>query len=163
MMRMLHDSGIPVAADELRSFECSFIRHLPYGIALLDAIPSGTAIKVLHPLIMLLPRSLDYKVIWMHRDPKQQARSQRKFLGRPRQWVAPRAKHIREVENVVPKVIERGYPVLRISFDDLVSDPEPVAITLGEWLGIPIDTSSVEVRDPKCTGLYAVGELERVA
>ena len=101
-------------------------------------------------------------MIWMYRNPKQQAKSQRIFSGKPRQWVAPRAKYIRKVESVVPDKLASVVPLLRISFDDMVSSPKDVGIDLERWLGREVNMSSVKVRSPR-PGLYSAGELEKAS
>ena len=90
MMQMLEAAGIEPATDRRRAAD----RHNPNGYFELDAVRRlgedalflgsvvGKAVKVVAPLIMLLPNEYNYRVIWMERDMDEVLASQRRMLGR---------------------------------------------------------------------------------
>ena len=85
MMHMLLAGGMPIVADNLSGCEDVRTNDLQHNNTWLSDC-AGKAIKVLFPQVLHVPSSLRYKIIWMVRDLKQQAKSMKKFLsfiGRP--------------------------------------------------------------------------------
>lgn len=158
MMRILHDSGLPVVADEKHSYECAATVNLQRDNKWVLELPDGVAMKVLYPHVMYLPSTISYRMIWMHRNPREQAKSQRKFGGHSRQWVAPRIKYIVKVELAVPQSLHKmGNDVLRVSFDDILRTHDLEELAL--WLRNPVEAGAIASRSPKSSGL-PVGTLE---
>lgn len=158
MMRILSISGVRVVADETRSYEFARTNSLEKDNGWIHDIPPGRAIKVLWPDSGHLPVDRHYKMIWMYRNSKEQARSQRKWTGENRKWMARQAKYIRRFNKIIPPIFARlGSEVLRVSFDGLVTKPnlEP----LEEFLDRPLDVSPIVIRKTK-GNIYSVGHLE---
>lgn len=90
MMQMLEAAGLAVAMDDSRSADCDN----PRGYYELDAVKRlredssflksvvGQAVKIVTPLIPLLPPEYDYRVISMERDLDEILASQRAMLER---------------------------------------------------------------------------------
>lgn len=160
MMRILSVSGIPVVADETLSFEYARTNSLERNNKWIHDIPSGSAIKVLWPDSGHLPLDRHYKMIWMYRNHKEQARSQRKMAGGNRKWMAKQAKYIRRFNKIVPPLLTRlGAEVLRVSFDELITKPDLGPVE--EFLGQPLDGSPVIIREVG-GNIHAVGQLEHI-
>ena len=159
MMRMLAESGIPVVADENRSYETRLTNGLPGNSEWIFQVPDGAAVKVLYPQVLSLPAGPSYRFLWMARNPREQAKSQRKFTGFPRQWIAPRVKYIKKVEAAAPRFLSKfgDQDVLKVSFDYVVETGDISEVN--RWLGRPLNVASLKIRDPKCSGL-PVGVLE---
>lgn len=157
MMKILEESGIPVVCDEKLSYEDSRTGDLRgKGEWLLD-VPPDSAIKILWPQLGFVPRGPVYRVIWMRRNPKEQARSQAKFLGKNKLWRKEKEKLIRGVEKKVPQLIGGEMDLVIIQFEDVIAGNN--LSSLSKFLGRTINTSSVFSR--KLGGRhYPVGYFE---
>src|SRR5262245_14505758 len=82
VMQMLKAGGFPLFYDEGReaAYETTLIFKLPGDCAWLLRC-QGRAVKLLDPHVYTPPRELSYDVIWLERDPVEQARSQVKLLN----------------------------------------------------------------------------------
>lgn len=80
-MHMLHTGGLDVIADDgdTISYETAATLRLPQEWDWLMSC-EGRAIKVLDPHRHQLPPMLPYHFVWMRRNVRQQARSQRRFV-----------------------------------------------------------------------------------
>ena len=160
MMRILSQSGIPVVSDETLSFEYARTNNMERDNKWIYDISSGSAMKVLWPDSGHLPLDRHYKMIWMYRDHKEQARSQRKFAGGNRQWMAKQAKYIRRFNKIVPPLMLRlGARVQRVSFDKLVTKPD--LGPLEKFLGQSLDGSPIIIREVG-GNIHPVGQLEYI-
>lgn len=143
-MNMLAAGGIP-GAGRSAAYEPDEIKG-DIDPAWLDA-QAGRCVKVLDPQINRLPmRSADSparRVLWLDRDPRQQARSQAKvavILGgyqapnreAMQRWTASLQRDRRRARLALSYV---GAPIDReFRFEQLLADPETVARKLADWL-----------------------------
>ena len=77
VMQILSAAGLP-CLGEYPSFECDAVnigRDIPKLLSM-----RGTAMKILDPHQSEWPVRFDAKIIWLNRDPTNQAKSQIKFL-----------------------------------------------------------------------------------
>lgn len=160
MMRILRNSRVRVLTDDNPSFEMEKTDHLMEDnkwVTHLDPkIP--TAFKVLWPQFVHLPWETPMTAIWMGRNPREQAKSQRKFghlMGQniPRSFLSPRTKLLTKVDASATSFIQRQEWVrfIRVSFEDLVTSPHVTCRVLSRELGFTLDPSCVVPRDP-CNG-----------
>ena len=164
MMKILWKSGFHIISDEQMSFELKETTRLNEGNGWIMNLPPKSVIKVLYPHVMHLPVSREYKVIWMKRDPKEQAKSQRNFAGHSKLWVLTGAKNIRERERVFPGILARlGASVLQLRFETLIHSPDIANRELVRFLELdsPLDMSSVVPRRTEWSSSRPIGTLER--
>lgn len=160
MMRILSASGLRTIADETRSYESKLTLTLDQNNAWLLDFAGDHAIKILFPFLMNIPKGHRWKILWMTRDPKEQAKSQRKVAGWSRKDVSVRAKLNRKVNEEVPRgFAARGNLVEKLSFERLIAKEPAAILKLEAWLGFPVDTAPVVDRKPECSGL-PLGTLE---
>lgn len=160
MMRIL-SSSMNVICDETLSYECSRTIDLPKNNDWISDLPQDSAIKVLWPLVTFLPVGVDYKVIWMHRDPKEQSKSQQKFLGNSEEWRAEREILINKTEKSAPQIVQlgKGVKLIIVSFEMLLKRVGLKRIE--DFLGINMDSTPIFTRNPE-GGLYSVGHFENM-
>lgn len=173
MMRVLHNSGFAAISDDLVSYELKATADLKTNRGdWIDGLPFNSrvplVVKILYPHLIYLPAigNLRYRVIWMHRNPREQAKSQRKFLttiGRPkpRYWVGIAMAMIRRIEERFPREVSQQSDVdlLRVSFESLIRNPKETLESVGGFLDWKLDPSPVLTRSPRHTGT-PVGLLE---
>jgi hypothetical protein len=91
---------------------------------------SGRIVKWVCPLSTYCPEAAQGRILWLDRDPEEQARSQVKLaLACGERWADPDAKasaiaaQIRDhTDRALSYASDQG-PVARLSFEDLLSDP----------------------------------------
>lgn len=160
MMRILSASGLRAIADETRSYESKLTLNLDRNNAWLLDFAGDHAVKILFPFLMNIPKGNQWKILWMTRDPKEQAKSQRKVAGWSRKDVSVRTKLNRRVNEEVPRgFVARGNSVEKMSFERLISKEPTAILKLEAWLGFPVDTAPVVDRRPESSGL-PLGALE---
>lgn len=175
-MQMLAAGGMRVAG-KAPAFECEEARPTRADFAPIDTAwlerHRGAAIKLLDPHRFLLPRS-DYRVVWLNRNLREQARSQCKFatmlLG------VPTDRHTRKLfersyAEDRPKALaalrRAGAEILQIDFEDLIgAERETTALSLAEFIARPLDIdrmlAAVLPRGPECRPDLAI-ELSLIA
>lgn len=156
VMQMLDAGGVPTIG-EYPAFEDdrTGLDRDPQWIA----AQCGKALKLLDPHYpdgRLIPGN--YKIIWLDRDHKQQARSQAKFarllMGLPidRAWVRALAGSYQKDLPVALKILQDRGPVLRVRFEDILNDTFNAACRISKHLGIgdvPNMVSQVRRRSPE--------------
>ena len=169
MMRILSRSGVFVVADETNSYEYKPTITLEEDNKWVYEVPKGRAIKVLWPFSGYLPWDIPYKMLWMKRNPKEQAKSQLKFSG-PNQMqsrglrriaLKSRVKNIAGFNRRVPGVLrEMGADVLEVQFEQLVSIMNVEKIE--KFLDRTLDTTPITTRKglKKRGNILPVGQLE---
>lgn len=165
LMHMLKAGGVPVTGN-YPDFEVTPAARRYVSAQWLNAC-AGSAVKVLDPhkhawpLATLMPEVI---VLWLDRDPKEQAQSQAKFM----EWTTGQQLNRRArktIESSLPfeteqaiKCLERLKPIAlkRIPFADLVTYPWSTINDLKHVLGasFPFDptaaASVVISRPPEC-------------
>ena len=162
MMRILDVSGLPIQAKEIGSYEYMRTTELSEDNDWILDLPPWTAIKIFYNSLLHLPMSRGYKLIWMSRRAKEQAKSQRRYAKQTRKWEKERFKFILKVESMYPPYFQHKAPnvdFLKVRFEGLVTDPETVGYALSALLDHKIDMSPVVIRDPKVSEM-PLGTLE---
>lgn len=156
MMHMLHAGGIPCIGTK-PDFEVEEVNHRQVDPAFLARHP-GHALKLLDPHETPLPVGTRAVLIWLDRDPDQQARSQAKFVrmtmsGIPmpnrstlRRWAAglrgDRAKALARFP---------GWPRLELKFEAIITGPETTAHQIAGflcqwWPDLDVERMAAQVR-----------------
>lgn len=139
LMRMLNAGGIPAYAENLVSFETPRIFDLPADSSWLSEC-EGHAVKLLEPLYLLpLPR-LEWRFILMRRNPREQARSQIKFMNMlgtpvPDSALEPLIASLRADLPKMRKTLGRYGPVLDVSFEEVLERPLETAYRVEKFVG----------------------------
>ncbi len=154
MMKMLAEGGLEVVSDELRRadddnpngyFELESVKQLADGRHEWLAEAGGKAVKVISSLLEFLPPAYTYKVIFMEREIREILASQRKMLEhRNKESMADDArieeqfrKHLAAVKPWLAR--QPNMEILRISYNDLMSNPEPHCRHLIDFTCAPLD------------------------
>lgn len=153
VMQMLAAGGAPVVGT-----------HPDYEVeeVMFDVLPlswaqglGDRAVKVLDPRRHIPPKELETRYIWLDRNPKEQAKSQIKFL---RQVVQVRgranrvAASLREDRKHAVAFISRQ-PHMIFRFEEILAFPLQVAQRFGDWFpGFDADAAARAVirRSPDC-------------
>lgn len=158
MMQMVHAGGVPALTDQLRTadsdnprgyFELERVKLLKSDSTWLhEAV--GKSIKVIHMLVMDLPESFDYRVIFMNRAVDEVLRSQATMLqrsGRSGGNLPPdRMKHLFENQLTTVKkwLAERSrFATLDVEYAELIRDPAAYVKSVNDFLGGGLDTASM--------------------
>lgn len=160
LMKMLHRGGLLVYAGNYSSYEhddlCGVVdmrRMLP--------ILNGFAAKLIDPHRSTWPTSTDAKVLWMDRDPKQQALSIVKFLETVNGFTIPKNASL-SIEGSLTEDRPRcmrlfqkiGASVLPLSFESVLAEPLESSLRISGFLRMDIriyDMADVVVkRNPLC-------------
>lgn len=124
---------------------------------------SGRILKWVCPLSTWCPEEAQGPVLWLDRDPEEQARSQVKLarafgdrLPDPEAKVRAVAMHIRHKTSAAQSSAAKQGPVTRLSFESLLSDPLQSARKLAEvfrpfgQLDVGRAAAMVRGRSPEC-------------
>jgi hypothetical protein len=157
MMQMLRAGGMEILTDLERKadddnprgyFEWEPTKRLPKEPELIDRA-EGKAVKIISQLLMSLPKSREYKVIFMQRRFTELLASQDLMLRRRGQSddIAPElmtkafADHLRRVDTWL-----RARPdlaVCRQDYHSILESPRMVAKEIQNFLGIQLDTDAM--------------------
>ncbi len=158
MMKMLAEGGIPILTDSIRQadednpngyYEFEPIKQLTEGRSEWLSGAGQKAIKVISALLEHLPPEYHYKVIFMERDLQEVLASQRKMLTR-RNQVSPIRdaelevqfqNHLKAVKYWLAR--QPNMEVLYVSYNELISNPEPACRTLVQFLSLPLDVAKL--------------------
>ena len=158
MMQMLAAGGIEVVADDERSaddsnprgyFEDQRVTRLGRDAAWLSEA-RGKAIKIVAPLIPLLPRSTPALVVFMDRPIQAVMRSQRAMLERlgregsrlsDEALAAALTAHTRRAKAWTATAPHAD--LLILSYDDVITHPDDAAARVVSFLGRPLDAAAM--------------------
>lgn len=156
-MQLLEAGGVPCfgRAPFFEPDELGIERDLQKLVPQLN----GKAAKVLGPQRCEWPQRDDYKVIWLDRDPHEQAKSQIKWLKhwaysmtRRREVLLPATKERIEERaasiaqdreacmDLFPKI---GAAVCMLRFEQLLSEPATQSERIAGFLGLPLDVDAM--------------------
>lgn len=173
VMQMLQAGGVDVTGEH-PAFELVEFTG-PRELAFLSRF-RGRAVKIIDPYLFDWRGAPELKVIWLDRDPVEQAKSQIKFGA----WVANLPvkqtrsllrQWTRSLRKDRPKCLALfkalGCELLSLSFESLVQEPLAAARCLAEFTGAaPAEAMAAVVRPrgPECyPGLLEVELLEGAA
>lgn len=154
MMKILSEGGLPIVTDELRSadednpngyFELEMVKQLSAGNDAWLSNAPGTVVKVISALLEYLPARYSYKVIFMEREIKEILASQRKMLERRNKTsqttdAEMEAQFLKHLSVVKPWLARQpNMEVIYVSYNALMSDPEPLCKRVVEFTGVPLD------------------------
>ena len=156
MMKILAEGGLPIITDELRQadtdnpngyYETETVKQLSAGNVGWLSNAGGKVVKVISALLEHLPAQYQYKIIFMEREIQEVLASQRKMLRRRNEeskmddagMEAQFQKHIAAVKPWLAR--QPNMDVLYISYNDLVSDPEPLCGRVVEFIRAPLNVS----------------------
>jgi hypothetical protein len=165
MMSMLEAGGLPLLKDDVRTadtdnpkgyFEFERVKKLREGDV--DWLPEaqGRAVKIISYLLLHLPATYDYRVIFMQRDLDEVMASQRKMLTHrgedPNKLEEHKLKevmrkHLLQVEDWTAQQgnIER----LDVPYQQIIQKPQPFINAIDRFLGAGLDLQKMgDMIDP---------------
>lgn len=145
-MQMLYAGGMECCGCA-PAFEDLRVNGLPADTSWLDRC-DGMALKVLDPLTFRLPPG-EYRIIWLDRDIKQQAKSWVKFMRKVGQIVPRSSTHkyrkllqSRRDESLV-YVTEMAQDVLFLRFERVLHNPMAEALRMAQFVGQDLDVMAM--------------------
>lgn len=167
MMRMLDRGGIPALTDRIRTADASnphgYYEYEPIKKTKTD--PSwlsgaiGMAVKMVHVLLLDLPLTYSYRVVFMRRDIDEVIRSQNAMLegfGKDRNDLPPerlKAIYQTQIDKVLRYLQDHSdhFRVLEVNYNAMVREPAPYVAELSRYLDGLDESEMMSVVDP---GLY---------
>ncbi len=154
MMKILAEGGLTIVTDELRRadddnpngyFELETVKQMAAGNVEWLANAGGKVVKVISALLEYLPSQYSYKVIFMEREIKEILASQQKMLRRRNEtsqvddaeMEAQFRKHLAVVKPWLMR--QPNMDVLYVSYNALMTDPEPLCRRVVEFTGAPLN------------------------
>lgn len=154
MMKILAEGGLSIVSDELRRadddnpngyFELETVKQMAAGNVEWLANAGGKVVKVISALLEYLPPQYSYKVIFMEREIKEILASQQKMLRRRNEtskiddaeMEAQFRKHLAVVKPWLMR--QPNMDVLYVSYNALMTDPEPLCRRVVEFTGAPLN------------------------
>lgn len=153
-MKILAEGGLPVVTDHFRRadtdnpngyFELEAVKKMSEGEVAWLAEAGGKAVKVISALLEHLPQAYFYRIIFMEREIQEILASQRKML-------ANRDEELKSNDGEVAKQFQRHLSTLRpwlarqpnmevlyVSYNALISNPDPFCRRLIEFTGVALD------------------------
>ena len=158
MMRMLEAGGVRVLKDEQRTpdidnpagyYEFEPVKRTKEDSSWLDQA-GGKAVKMVSRLLRDLPRTKEYRVLFMRRRMEEILASQRRMLDR----LGTEQGHVRDeeigtlFEQHVNEILswvanQDNFHLLNVSYGDLLAEPKTVLRQVGEFLGVDLDTQQM--------------------
>lgn len=154
MMKILAEGGLSIVTDELRSadddnpngyFELETVKQMSSGNIEWLANSGGKVVKVISALLEYLPAQYSYKVIFMEREIQEILASQRKMLARRNETstiddAGMEAQFRKHLGVVKPWLMRQpNMDVLYVSYNALMSDPEPLCRRVVEFTGAALN------------------------
>jgi hypothetical protein len=156
MMKILAEGGLSVVTDELRTadadnpngyFELETVKQMSAGNVTWLSNAGGKVVKVISALLEYLPSEYSYKVIFMEREIKEILASQQKMLARRNATsqiddAEMEAKFRQHLSVVKPWLVRQpNMDLLYVSYNALMSDPEPQCKQVVEFIHAPLNLS----------------------
>lgn len=150
MMKMLEAGGLEPLTDHIRTpdednpkgyYEFERVKKLPEDTAWLEEA-RGRVVKIISRLLLHLPQTYTYKVIFMRRKMEEILASQTQMLirrGKPTDTVSDEKmaalfhKHLLDVEAWIKT--QPNMDVLYVSYNDLLDAPHDHITQINEFLG----------------------------
>jgi hypothetical protein len=159
MMQMLAAAAIEIVSDDHRSadednpggyFEFDRVKKLAEGDVGWLSEAQGKAVKVVSPLLELLPPTFEYRVVFMERRIREILASQRRMLAnrgeQPRVRDAALAESYRRHLATVKEWLRRQphFHVLDVDYNRLIVAPEQDVDRLSSFLDRPLALDRVK-------------------
>jgi hypothetical protein len=159
MMKMLEAGGLPVLTDALRTadddnpkgyYEYERVKQLDKGDQAWLAEAQGKVVKVISALLIHLPPTHQYRVIFMQRNLAEVLASQRKMLVHRGEQanavndtqVAPLfEKHLQATKAWLQT--QPNMAVLEIDYNQMVTNPAPFLQKINSFLGNNLNTEQM--------------------
>lgn len=158
MMQMLDNGGLEVLTDKQRRpdkdnpkgyYEYERVKSLPEDADWLEKA-QGKAVKVLGELIKHIPKGYNYKVVFMERNLDEIIESQTKMLKRQGKNPNDISKEeLRDTFEDYRKILKQqiashpGMEVIYVSYNDIMSHPEPVVESISAFFDCELDTNEM--------------------
>ena len=165
MMRMLEQGGLSILQDGLREanadnpkgyYEFERVKKLPQGDVAWLPTAQGKVVKVIAALVVHLPETYTYKVLFMRRKMDEILASQRRMLVR--RGEDPDAVDDAEMARLFEKHLTQVYKwmdaqphlsYLDVDYNATLADPLPTAQKVKAFLEMPLDVKAMtSVVDP---------------
>ena len=161
MMKMLEAGGIPPLVDNLRMadednpkgyYEFERVKKLREGDLAWLPEAQGRVVKVISALLMYLPPTYHYRVLFMQRALAEVLASQREMLirrGEDANKVSEEEltrlyeKHLAQVTAWLQK--QPNFSTLFTSYNELITAPWPVIKSVNQFLGGKLDMEKMAV------------------
>jgi hypothetical protein len=156
MMQMLQRGGVEIITDELRTadsdnprgyLEFEAVKNIQHDSSWLPTA-RGKAFKMISLLLYHLPPTERYRILFMERDLDEVLTSQQTMLQRMDRTTAPRAQmqesfgiHLEHLNDWMKDRVDMT--VLRISYRNLIEQPEQQAQSIGKFLGRSLDLQAM--------------------
>lgn len=162
MMQMLHNGGVEVVTDHLRTadsdnprgyFEFEAVKEIESDCSWLPST-RGKAVKLISMLLYHLPATERYRILFMERDLDEVLRSQETMLKRLNRQPAPRTDMLNAYQIHLGSLREwistrTDIAVLTVDYSRLIEQPDLEAKKICEFLGRDLNldamTSSIDV------------------
>jgi len=158
MMKILSEGGLSIVTDELRTadednpngyFELESVKQMAVGNVAWLTDAGGKVVKVISALLEYLPSAYSYKVVFMEREIKEILASQRKMLARRNETsqiddAEMEAQFRKHLAVVKPWLVRQpNMEVIYVSYNALMSDPEPHCRRVLDFVGLDLDLSKM--------------------
>jgi hypothetical protein len=158
LMKMLADGGLPAVTDGVRRadidnphgyFEDERTKRLRDDVYWLGEA-RGKVVKIVAPLLPLVPLDYHYRVILIERNLDEVLASQQTMLDRQgRKGAAPGDDHLRsafraQLQTVKAWLVRHAnVRTLFVWYSDILNDPAAAATSIDEFLGGGLDTTAM--------------------
>lgn len=166
MMKILEAGGIPSVIDNIRTadednpkgyYEFERVKKLNQGDVTWLADAQGKAVKIIATLLIHLPATHDYCVIFMHRTLPEIMASQRKMLINrgedpnkisDDQLIPLFEKHLSQVNSWINS--QPNIKRIDINYNEVLENPGPQIEQINQFLGNTLDVNKMlQVVDPR--------------
>ncbi len=158
VMQMLSAGGMGVLTDDIRAPDddnpAGYFEFEPVKRTRSDAswVPAaaGKAVKVIYLLLADLPLGFSYRVIFVRRNLDEVVRSQQAMLQR--RGAAGAGLDVAEMARVFARQLDKieawlsrqsSISVMFLEYSGVVSDPQPHAKRIRDFLGVDLDTNAM--------------------
>jgi LPS sulfotransferase NodH len=175
MMKMLEAGGLEILTDNIREadddnpqgyYEIERVKRLPDGDAEWLREAEGKVIKIISQLVLFLPETHTYKILFMQRNMAEILASQCRMLER--KGKNPDKGGDEEMARLFTKHLEKTFAwmnehsnvkYIKIDYNQVVHEPWTIIMKIGEFLETDLDLDRmVSVIDP---ALYRQRKDER--
>ena len=158
MMQVLEAGGIPALKDDIRVadednpkgyYEFERVKQIAQDQAWLEDA-KGRVVKMVSALLLQLPPTYTYKVIFMRRKIEEVLASQKAMLGRKGEAPSPVGddkmaalfrKHLDQVEKWVAG--QPNIEVLYVHYNEVLAEPRPQMDQINRFLGGALDVEKM--------------------